>query len=99
MCDARSSKLLTSADRPSTGRSPGSRGQQTNSFVADILRGVDIPVMGSAALEASPMPNLQGHLVANVPARGARLAGWEPTVGSDERLAFAHALALDEVCQ
>lgn len=80
----------------STGRSGRSNRQHTQAFVADILRGIHVPIMGSAAVRAGPMSNLQTHLVANVSARGARLAGREPAVRLDKRFPFALALVFDE---
>lgn len=69
--------------------------QQAQSFIQDVFRGVDVPVVDSSAVRASPLPGSQ--VLGSGPlstADGAELAGREEAVYGDHLFPVPRRLIL-----
>lgn len=75
------------SDIASTSSSGQSSRQYPQTFVADISRRVDVPVVPRAALGAGPRANIERHCFAYRTATRACLGAWKPSPAFNERLA------------
>src|SRR2546430_6000997 len=71
-----------------------SAGRNGKTCRQDVLRGVDVPVMPSAAGRALPRPGTEAQGREQVPARRARLAGRVPPIDHDQATSGALAFVL-----
>ena len=86
-------------DIPSTSRSGLTGRQYPQTFVADIPRRIDVPVMMGATMAAIPRSDIKRHLVADRTTLGTRFGTRIPTVALNERLAGARSLVFKEASE
>lgn len=83
----------------STSRSDRSGRQYPETFVSDIPRRVDVPIVVRVAVNAIPRPDIKRHGVSYRSTRGARLRTRIPAVALEKRPAGARRFVFEETGQ
>lgn len=83
----------------STSSSGQSARQYPQTFVANILGRVDIPVVNRAAMSARPRPHIERHAFADRTATRASLRAWEPSTALYKSLTGTRGFVFQKVRQ